>query len=149
MPSLPEGDGVGFTGTQYGMKSAQKKALRILLVDLYAIGLTKIHLGDCIGSDAQCHAIAQELGFYLIGHPPTNPTKRAMLEYDELREELPYLQRNGRIVTECAYLVVTPHTTYQVKRSGTWATFRNAKRRGREGCVIRPYGDTQDICDVA
>lgn len=149
MAPLPEGNGAGFTGTQYGMKSAQKKAARQLLIDLADIGITTLHLGDCIGADAQMHAIAKDLGFYLIGHPPVNPRKRAFLPYNETRDELPYLQRNGRIVTECAYLIVTPHTTYHVLRSGTWSTFRNAKRRGREGCVINPYGEMHDICDVA
>ena len=148
MAPLPEGDGAGFTGTQYGMRPAQKKVLRQLLIDLREIGITRLHLGDCIGADAQAYAIAKDLGFYLIGHPPTDPRKRAMLSYNETRDEFPFLVRNGHIVTECAYLVVTPHTTYHVKRSGTWATFRNAKRRGREGCVIDPYGTMRDISDV-
>ncbi len=40
------------------------------------------------------------------------------------------LDRNLRLVAECDVLVAAPLTDAEVRRSGTWATVRYARRRG-------------------
>lgn len=131
---------VGFTGTQLGMTHKQIERISQMVQDLYTIGARTIHLGDCIGADAQMYQIAGIIGYYRIGHPPTDPKKRAFLSYEEELPPLPYLERNHQIVDRCRILFAAPHTAREVTRSGTWTTVRYARRVHRTGTIITPNG---------
>jgi hypothetical protein len=115
---------IGFTGTQLGMTGDQAAA-----VARFLIGKEEIHHGDCIGADAQAHALAEMTELYVIVHPPVNDSKRAFCKPSrgEVREEKPYLQRNRDIVSECSILIAAPKSFHEEVRSGTWATVRYAK----------------------
>lgn len=128
---------VGFTGTQRGMTEAQWAAFWSLLVER-APG--DFHEGDCIGADAQAAHGARLAGFRVIGHPPTNSSKRAFFPADEWREPLPYLDRNKRIVAASQEMIATPGEFEEQLRSGTWSTVRYARRLGRPCHVILPDG---------
>ncbi|MBU6463238.1 MAG: hypothetical protein KGL35_21940 [Bradyrhizobium sp.] len=129
---------IGFTGTQEGMTEAQKATLLRLLEG----GAGEFHHGDCIGADAQAHAIAVECGYCPILHPPTNHSKRAWCDVPPhlMRPEKPYLARNRDIVDEASSLIATPLHAEEQQRSGTWSTLRYARSRGKPVFLILPDG---------
>lgn len=128
---------IGFTGTQLGMTSAQKDALRTLLTGKSG----EFHHGDCVGADAEAHDIARALGLWIIGHPPSDGRKRAYKFVDERREEKPYLDRNKDIVAETEVLVATPAQSAEQLRSGTWSTVRYARKLRRKIVLIDTAGN--------
>lgn len=133
MPSLAK---IGFTGTQRGMTTAQMVALHDYLCE--RIG--EFHHGDCVGADAQAHKIAGAIGYDIIGHPPSNPIKRAWCECVELKPEKPYLDRNKDIVLQTTMLIAVPSEMQEQLRSGTWSTVRYARRLDKAITVILPNG---------
>lgn len=128
---------LGFTGTQHGMRAAQWAALWQLLVPRSP---GDFHHGDCIGADEQAAKGARLAGFRIIGHPPIVQLKRAYFPADEMREPLPYLDRNKRIVAVSQEMIATPGEFAEVLRSGTWSTVRYARRVGKTVHVILPDG---------
>lgn len=127
---------VGFTGTQRGMSAAQRAELRAQLV-----GATELHHGDCIGADAEAHAIAQSLGIRIVIHPPEISAKRAFCKGAAVTYlPLPYLERNRHIVNLTARLIAAPKTAEEELRSGTWATVRYARQRRRPVTILFPMG---------
>jgi len=132
---------VGFTGTQNGMTDDQKAMVKHLLLIIEGC---EFHHGDCIGSDAESAAMAKELGYTVMSHPPTNNSKRAYFNSDY--EELPkaYLARNHDIVEETEILIATPMTAEKQLRSGTWSTIRYAQKRSRKLVIVLPNGDITD-----
>jgi hypothetical protein len=127
---------VGFTGTQRGMTGAQAWAVR---GTLYVIAETSTsalwcHHGDCIGADADFHAIARAHPHVagITGHPPDNPAKRAWCHFDKLEDERAYLSRNRIIVIDSSSMIAAPGEMEEQVRSGTWYTIRfNRERRER------------------
>lgn len=129
---------VGFTGTQRGLTALQAAALAALLAT-WPRGW--FHHGDCIGADAQAHAIALELGWYVELHPPTDPKKRAFCKgATVVRPTLPYLVRNQNIVTASAVMIATPGEFEEQLRSGTWSTVRRSRKAERPLALVYPDG---------
>jgi hypothetical protein len=130
---------VGFTGTRKGMRPQQKKTFRDLLIELKP---TMFIHGDCIGSDADAHKIAVDLGIAITIYPPRKTDLRAyckapgavIMPVDD------YLPRNIKIVESCDLLLATPETYENEVRSGTWYTVRQAKKRQKACRVILPDG---------
>ena len=129
---------VGITGTQDGVTEAQFSSLKELIELLF---MNEIHGGDCVGFDAECITLVQEIRpeVKTVGHPPLDSKKRAFLEYDELREEKTFLERNHNIVDETGYLLACPNGP-EVLRSGTWATIRYARKLNRPIIILWPDG---------
>jgi hypothetical protein len=123
----------GFTGTQAGMSVGQK---RFFTVELQVREVTELHLGDCIGADFDAWKIAKFLGIRTVGHPPSDPKKRAFCTYDEEMPPAPYLERNHHIVDASAMLFGAPRINREEPRSGTWATIRYARRVHKEVVII-------------
>lgn len=99
----------------------------------------EFHHGDCIGSDAQAHEIAQAFGCKIVIHPPINPSKRAFCKGEiTILEPRQYLDRNHDIVDACETLIATPKTSEEELRSGTWATIRYARKTGKNVIVLHP-----------
>lgn len=97
--------------------------------------------GDCIGADAEAHQIARALGISpIIGHPPSNDSKRSFCEFDEQEEPLDYLVRNARIAKCSEILIGTPKEYTERVRSGTWSTIRKARKLKKRVIVILPDG---------
>lgn len=130
---------IGITGTQRGLTEKQFLSLQNLLRVLH---MNKIHAGDCVGVDAETILLVKELRpeVITVGHPPTNPRKRAFLTYDEERKPLDYIPRNHAIVDESDYLIACPKEFTEVLRSGTWATIRYAREMGKSVIIILPDG---------
>lgn len=139
---------IGFTGTRYGTTGEQHKAMRQEIGRaLRGNFQAKFHHGDCVGSDAEAHAVAWSLGFGIVVHPPADPKLRAWVhkgdfwdtDTDVVLPEKPYLSRNRDIVDAVSKLVATPDAPERVG-SGTWATIRYAHSRGVKTIIILPDG---------
>ena len=139
LSALGNGLSCGFTGTQQGMAPRQRKSIAQLL---YHVGT--IHLGDCIGADAEAHEEALRQGLITIGHPPSSPSKRAFLAYWEERKALPYLIRNRAIVAESVDgLIAAPKDFVEpasLRGQGTWTTVGYARQAGRRIWIVLPDG---------
>lgn len=127
---------VGFTGTQFGASTRQVVNLKF---ELSKLGCTELHHGDCVGADAQAHAVALELGIPVVLHPPINMVKRAFCQGAMRCEEARhYLDRNQKIVDDVDILIACPFSPREMRRSGTWSTVRYARRIGREVKLLPP-----------
>ena len=133
---------MGLTGTRDGMTPPQQEIVASLLDKLQpAIG----RHGDCIGADAQFHALCLDRTLRIVIHPPTNPKYRAWCEGEnvELLPERPYIVRDHAMVDAVGVLVATPRTPDEFLRSGTWATVRYARKVHRELYLISPDGSVR------
>lgn len=121
------------------MTRKQKVQLRTFLCNHSG----EFHHGDCIGSDAEAHDIAEELGFEIDIHPPDNPSKRAYKIPSPgipVRDKLPYLVRNKNIVRATDQLFAAPGEDTEQLRSGTWSTIRFARKLGKPITIFFPNG---------
>ena len=126
---------IGFTGTRSGMSESQWWSFRKLLNES-STSTTFVH-GDCVGADSEAHDLAKSLDFYVIIYPCTLTTKRAFKKGDEEALPIPPLERNKRIVDRCDVLIAAPLTTdHEVRRSGTWATIRYARKVGKPIIIL-------------
>ena len=126
---------VGVTGTREGATEYQLAELRTVLAELKG---TEFHHGDCKGVDEQAAAIAKELGYKIVCHPPESDYLRAYFPADEMREPAGYLKRDRAIVDNVDVLIVVPlHTEWQPK-GGTWYTHDYAKKQNKPFSVIWP-----------
>lgn len=130
---------IGFTGTREGMTPAQMAQAEETLRMVHCPGAA-LHLGDCVGGDAQAHAMGKQLGYRLIGHPPHDPKMRAFLAYDVEWETKPYFERDADIVRESMVLVAAPRTMREMARGGTWYTVRVARTLKRARVIVWPDG---------
>ncbi len=131
---------IGFTGTRHGMTEGQRQQLERLFADVNAI---ELHHGDCVGADEEAHEIATDARMRVVLHPPTNPKLRAFCEAETSFTPRPYLERNRQIVENSEMLVAAPSGP-EVIRSGTWATVRYAKNRGRRVAILDWNGVATD-----
>jgi hypothetical protein len=122
----------------------QKEHLRGFLTGLLEMGYTEFHHGDAIGADAQAARIAKELGYRLVSHPghpkdKNNTMYRAFTNFnDEVREAKLFGVRDHDIVDETDRMVATPVSSEEELRSGTWATIRYARKKGKPVEIIYP-----------
>jgi len=120
-----------FTGTQLGMTLGQRVVFALTLRDLC---ITELHVGDCVGADAEATRIAQAVGVATVCHPPVRPVKRAFTEgHKEVLPARDYLERDRDMVDAAAVLIAAPAGPER-NRSGTWYTVRYA--RGRDKPVV-------------
>ena len=131
---------IGFTGTRHGMTTQQSLAL---VAVLEAYQPHAFHHGDCVGADAQAHALVRLYfpAIRIITHPPTQTALRAYAAADEQRVPFAYLIRNKQIVTESAMLVAAPEDRHERQRSGTWATVRHARQLGKPVMLLWTDGE--------
>jgi hypothetical protein len=132
------------------MTEAQQTSFRALVRKLEP---TEFHHGDCVGADEDANIIVmaeflQEVAFHF--HPCTLENKRAHCEelgiYPNLTihpVKLP-LERNDDIVRTCSILIITPNEPEEIQRSGTWATYRYAKKYKKKIYVIKPDGSIHE-----
>ena len=131
----------GFTGPRIGMTFMQKEKLAVLLS---AQSYREFHHGDCVGADAEAHEMALKSGVPVVIHPPENPILRAhCLGASKTLPEKDYIDRNHAIVDACDVLIGTPSSKMMVMKSGTWATIRYARKRGKQVILIYPDGSME------
>lgn len=128
----------GVTATQRGLNKRQK---RIFVEKILLMNPTEFHHGDCIGGDEETHYLVQEhLPKCLIFiHPPIYESKRAFCKGAHLiHEPKDYLSRNKDIVKASMKMFVLPGEMEEQLRSGTWSTWRYAKKLSKEIQLILP-----------
>lgn len=137
---------IGFTGTSHGMTAFQKERFEQVVQIMHP---THFHHGDCVGADAEAHAIVLGLGMTIIIHPPRNDKARAFCNGSRkyggsfdgqvtVLKPKDYLARNHDIVDASRLLYACPRSFTEELRSGTWATVRYARKRGKDVCIIYP-----------
>ena len=126
---------VGVTGTREGATEYQLNELRSVLTELKG---TEFHHGDCVGVDAEAAAIAKELGYKIVCHPPESNYLRAYFPADEMREPAGYLKRDRAIVDNVDVLIVVPLQMEWQAKGGTWYTHDYAKKTNKPYSVIWP-----------
>lgn len=135
---------IGFTGTHKGMTAEQQRTTKCFLKVEYDVHGCELHHGDCVGADEQAHNIASELGMAIVIHPPIDNKARAFCKSKMILEPKQYLRRNQEIVVCTEMLIVCPATFIEERRSGTWATWRYARKLGRKIVLILPDGEVSD-----
>lgn len=130
---------IGVTGTQHGWSEAQRTAFELIIAQLE---ITEFHHGDCVGVDEQAaNAVRRRFGLNTLHtHPPEESRKRAFISGGIIYPKKPYLMRNNDIVSASELLIVLPKTEKQRARSGTWYTYRRAKKSNTKVIVIGPDG---------
>jgi hypothetical protein len=126
---------LGFTGTRRGMTMWQQGAVKRL-----AASYDEVHHGDCLGSDADMHAIARVLQLRVVVHPPVDDRLRAGCTGNVNRPVKPYHDRNRDIVDETEHLIATPDHMTETGLGGTWWTVRYARSVGKPVTVVWPNG---------
>ena len=100
----------------------------------------EVHHGDCLGGDAEFHAICLDLEFEIHIHPPLIPKNRAFCHpADFTYTPKAYLSRNHDIVDACDILIAAPAKP-ETRRSGTWATIRYARKQKKPIALITKSG---------
>jgi len=133
---------IGFTGTRKGLTAYQKDVIDKMFWVWSRLEPQEIkfHHGGCVGADAQAHLIATKYGMTTVIHPPTNDKHQAYVVPDELRDPKPYLDRNHDIVDDSDLLIACPKSEVEIRRSGTWATVRYARKVDKRLMIIPPEG---------
>lgn len=139
---------VGVSGTKEGMTKKQRIMFRDLLYRTTNEG-DFLHHGDCVGVDELSHEIAEELKLKIVIHPPENDKLRAFCDgYNNMvKPPKSYLKRNWDIVTACEEIFIIPKEYNEILRSGTWATYRYAKKLLKDITIIYPNGKYERIKD--
>lgn len=134
---------LGFTGSRRGATAQQLHSIRACLQKLLKThtrsDLFALH-GDALGADAQFDSMCQDLGIQRVCRPCFLDEQRAFTSATVLVEATMPLERNKLIVADCNQLLACPNSFEEEKRSGTWATVREAKHRKKRVVVVLPDG---------
>lgn len=135
---------IGVTASRYGLNELQLSHVRRMLADLRTGNQTVLHLhhGDCVGGDAQIHALAAAADPKIVihVHPPTSPRFRAFCKGDVVYLEEVYYLRNRAICQRSKVLWVFPDGMQYRQGSGTWLTWRIACSMKLPRIVVGPMG---------
>ena len=137
---------IGITGTRQGANMKQMRRLRDYLQMLKDQQVDWcLHEGACEGVDHEMFMLAQEMGLkrihcYPAADVPNLWRVHSQYPHVTMHEPKPPLDRDRDIVAACDHLIVVPATPQEVRRSGTWATWRYAKQAGKPYTIIIPSG---------
>lgn len=127
---------VGFTGTRDGCTSGQLVAVQLWLMSHPA---DEYHHGDCRGADDVFFRLVRQYPGVTHAHPCDIPSERAFTQSAVIHPALRPLARNRVIVDACDVLLACPKGPEEL-RSGTWATIRDARKKGKRIVVFYPDG---------
>jgi hypothetical protein len=133
---------IGFTGTRLGMTDKQKEVIGEALE--WALEITEVHHGVCVGADEEFHSLAVELGIPIVGHPPSEVVYLAKIPDEEFEHSFrpkKYLVRNREMVDVCDMIYAAPKEYAEVLRSGTWATVRYTIAKEKPVGIVFPNGE--------
>lgn len=127
------------------MTESQSDMLMLVLYELNKVDpITEVHHGDCVGADDLFHSICYLMDYPIVIHPPINTSKRAYCTGAKLvMPEQDYLVRNRNIVDASDAVIAVPPTAHELRRSGTWSTYRYAVKQGKEVYLITPDVETK------
>ena len=132
---------LGVSGTQVGATHIQKRMLHRVLLALGKV--SHFHHGDCVGVDELMHSmvLAHWDDVEVNIHPPINRTKRAFCRPGKTWPAKDYLVRNKDIVDASTLMIFAPKECEEQLRSGTWSTYRYAKKRNVPYYLVLPDGE--------
>jgi hypothetical protein len=130
---------IGVTGTREGATIEQIDQVTEFL-QLHQAEGNELHHGDCTGVDVEVAAIARELGYRIVCHPPVNAETRGFFGGDETRVPAGYLERDRAIVDATELLIVVPLQTEWQPKGGTWYTASYAKKKTKPYIIFYPDG---------
>jgi hypothetical protein len=138
---------VSLTGTQRGLRLAQKDSFVDEVENLKRNGTEFFFHGGCVGADELMHIIVNSYGYSLdklIVWPSNIIRKQARLtgQFTLMPADDP-LKRNKKLVDMCDFLVACPGEQAEVLRSGTWMTIRYARSLKRKHVIIYPDGKVE------
>lgn len=135
---------MAFTATRKGITVGQIASAR----EIAEAEMPTTFLHGCAeGGDRQLHGVATP------GRRELCPSRKDQFKWamdnkadgDSIRDipvgKTPEIRRNREMVDRCCVLVACPETETEVVRSGTWATVRYARSKGKRLAVISPNGD--------
>jgi hypothetical protein len=128
---------IGVTGTREGATIEQIDQITEFL-QLHQGADNEFHHGDCLGVDVEAAAIAKELGYRIVCHPPISPEQRGFFVGDETRVPAGYLERDRAIVEATDLLLVVPLQTEWQPKGGTWYTHDYAVKRNKPVKIFYP-----------
>lgn len=136
---------LGFTGTQRGMTSRQR---RVVIDLLEAFNPKSVRHGGCVGADAEFHDLCLQFGIGIIHVWPSNIIDKVAnlcggttISTVIVHEPKPPLLRNMDIVAGADHVIACPSDAIEKLRSGTWATVRLTTRYDIKCTVIKPTDD--------
>jgi len=128
---------VAFTGTQFGMTLYQQLSLAQLMRSLERPW--QCNHGGAAGADTEAHEIAYNAGCRdLHVWLPLGKTWPPMPSTTIHHTGLSALGRNHLTIYGADLLIATPRQAREIRRSGTWATVRYARKAGIETRVLVP-----------
>jgi hypothetical protein len=131
----------GITGTRQGCLDPKQAEGMYRAMFEQAQHHEWFHHGDCIGVDAEAHKIAVEFDVRVHIHPAVGRRLRAFCQGDLVSPPKSAMDRNRDIVVESDHLIVVPPGAEKdFPRSGTWATYRIARRLSIPTTIIYPGG---------
>ena len=113
---------VSFTGTREGMSPSQRDQLGFVLAVLCEAYIPKsleFRHGDADGADRQAALVALSFGMRVTAWPPRST------------DASPLVRNERDLAAPCDLLIAGPRTDTEETRSGTWATVRYVRRRGK------------------
>ena len=128
---------IGVTGTREGATIEQIDQVTEFL-QRHQGPETEFHHGDCLGVDVEVAAIARELGYRIVCHPPVKDETRGFFGGDEVRAPAGYLERDRAIVDATELLIVVPLQTEWQPKGGTWYTHDYARKKNKPVKVFYP-----------
>ena len=138
---------LGFTGTRKGWTPQQAFAVRDCLASLPD---EAVH-GGAIGADESFDTLLRQNGFVgnkILIYAMEN-RQRFWLDHVPVGLRLQGcsgspLARNLLIIKVCNHLLATPATDHEVRRSGTWATVRYARKARKPITLVFPDGNVKE-----
>lgn len=136
---------IGFTGSQRGLAERQNARLFSIVQKLKENEMIgRIRHGGCKGGDTSFHLmIPPQYTNKILIHPGDVNQFEFWNNLDgsfKVFEPRPYLERNKDIVNPSKLMLVCPDGYIEKVRSGTWATYRYAKKQGKKIIIIYPDG---------
>lgn len=133
---------IGFTGTRYGMTTAQIIEVRKIVAMFAGIGQIECHHGDCVGADAQFHRIAHDCGARIEVHPgPLDDIARQAGCLGDVRHRAyRHMTRNRHIVDAASLVIAAPWKGAEQSRGGTWRTVKMAREASTPLAIVWSSG---------
>lgn len=137
---------LGITATRNGITGPQDLTLRGLAIWMEGF-VTEVHHGDAIGGDMDVCEVLFELLYpsvEFVAHPCRYSDQRGFFKHNSaIFPELLPLDRNRIISLVADQLIAFPLQDSEITRSGTWATVRAFRAKGKPVAVVYPNGNIE------
>lgn len=119
-----------------GMNTQQIETVKNTLSSYDKLDTVIIHGGD--RQDELIHSLAKSLGFKIEIYPQVS--SQFNYEDAQIHNELPFAERNRKLVEHCDKLIAIPMIIFEEEDSPLWKTVRFAVKQDINVIVISPRG---------